>query len=126
MAARWVRRHVAAVMLAMPLVAAAPGDTPQHFASPEAAVDALVAAVHAEGATQLTDLFGKDGADVVDAGDPVVNKSTREKFVAAYEAKHSIDTTGETATLSVGEDDWPFPIPLKHTPQGWFFDVAAG
>lgn len=30
------------------------------------------------------------------------------------------------ATLSIGADDWPVPIPLKHAAQGWSFDVVAG
>ncbi len=33
---------------------------------------------------------------------------------------------GDAATLSIGTDDWPFPIPLKHASEGWSFDVAAG
>ena len=60
------------------------------------------------------------------AGDPVANEAQREKFMAAYDAKHAIDVHGDEATLSIGTDDWPFPIPLKHAPQGWSFGVAAG
>jgi hypothetical protein len=122
----WVRRQLAVAVLALPLLAAAPADTQQHFATPEDAVTALVAAVHGDDPGQLTALFGPDGVAVISTGDPVENQNNRDRFVAAYDTKHSIDTSGETATLSIGTDDWPFPIPLKHTPEGWFFDVAAG
>ncbi len=116
-----------AVLLALPLLAAAPpGDTPQHFASPDAAIDMLVAALRVNDVAQLRGLFGQAGLDDVSAGDPVANKAQREKFLAAYDAKHAIDAKGDEATLSIGADDWPFPIPLKHAPQGWSFDVAAG
>jgi hypothetical protein len=71
-------------------------------------------------------LFGQAGLKDLDAGAPVANAAQREKFVAAYQAKHATDVNGDTAILSIGADDWPFPIPLKHSPQGWSFDVAAG
>jgi len=116
-----------AVLLVLPLVAAAAsGDASQPFASPNAAIDKLVAAVRADDVAQLRALFGPAGLQDVDAGDPVANQAQRQKFIAAYDAKHAIDVKGDTATLSIGADDWPFPIPLKHAPQGWSFDVAAG
>jgi hypothetical protein len=119
----WLR----AAVLAMPLLAAAPAsDTPQQFASPDAAVDSLVAAVRSNDAAQLRALFGQAGLHDVSAGDPVANAALRQKFIAAYDAKHAIDVQGDMATLSIGNDTWPFPIPLKRASQGWSFDEAAG
>jgi hypothetical protein len=116
-----------AVLLALPLLAAAPaGDTVQQFASPDAAVDTLVTAVRANDVAQLRALFGQAGLRDVSAGDPVADAAQRQKFIAAYDAKHAIDVKGDVATLSIGNDDWPFPIPLEHASQGWSFDVAAG
>ncbi len=126
MRANWFRLRLGAAALALPLLAAAPIPSLEHFASPDAAVDALVAAVGTEGPTKLAALFGEAGMQVVGSGDPVVDQANREKFVAAYNAKHAIDTKDDTATLSIGANDWPFPIPLKHDAQGWSFDVAAG
>ena len=114
------------ILLALPLLAAAPPDTLQQFVSPEAAIDTLVAAVRANDATQLRALFGQAGLQVVSAGDPVADAALRQKFITAYDARHAIDVKGDAATLSIGTDDWPFPIPLKHAAQGWSSDVAAG
>jgi hypothetical protein len=115
------------VVLALPLLAAAPAaDTAKQFASPQAAIDALVAAVRSADVAQFRALFGPAGLQVVSAGDPVANQTQRQKFIAAYDAKHAIDVNGDEATLSIGADDWPFPIPLKHGAKGWSFDVAAG
>jgi hypothetical protein len=120
-------RWLVAVLLVLPLLAAAPpGDAVQHFASPDAAIEALVTAVRTHDTAQLHVIFGVAGSQVVSAGDPVANQTQREKFLAAYDAKHAIDVQGDTAKLSIGADDWPFPIPLEHTAQGWAFDVAAG
>lgn len=127
MHSRSFRPWLGTVLLALPLLGAAPAsDTLQHFASPDAAVDALVAAVRADDVVHLRALFGKAGLQDVSAGDPVANEAQRQKFVAAYDAKHAIDVKGDRATLSIGADDWPFPIPLDHAAQGWSFDVAAG
>jgi hypothetical protein len=116
-----------AVLLALPLLAAAPPvDTPQHFASPDAAMDTLVAAVRVDDVAQLRALFGRAGLHDVSAGDSVANQAQRQKFLSAYDSKHAIDVKDDEARLSIGADDWPFPIPLKHAPQGWSFDVAAG
>jgi hypothetical protein len=122
-----LRTWFAPILLALPLLAAAPAtDSPAHFATPDAAIDSLVKAVRANNVAELGALFGKAGLADVNAGDPVANEAQRQKFVAAYDAKHAVDVKDEEATLSIGADDWPFPIPLKHAPQGWSFDVAAG
>ena len=44
-----------------------------------------------------------------------------------YDAKHSIKTEGNRrATLVLGPDDFPFPIPLVSTRTGWEFDADEG
>jgi hypothetical protein len=124
---RSVRLRFGIILLALPLLAAAPeGDAPRHFDSADAAVDKLVAAVRADDVTQLRLLFGQAGLRDLDAGDPVANATQRDRFVSAYEAKHAVGVNGDTATLLIGADDWPFPIPLKHSRRGWSFDMAAG
>ena len=124
---RFFKSWLGVVLLALPLLAAAPsGKVPGRFASPDAAVDSLVAALRAGDVAQLRKLFGEAGLRDVSAGDPVANATQRDKFVAAYDTKHAIDVKGDTATLSIGADDWPFPIPLTHASHGWSFDVAAG
>ena len=44
-----------------------------------------------------------------------------------YDAKHSIKAeSNKKATLMLGPDDFPFPIPLVNTKTGWEFDTSAG
>ena len=51
----------------------------------------------------------------------------RQRFLSAYDAKHSIKADGnKKATLIIGADDFPFPIPLVNNRTGWEFDAAAG
>ncbi len=120
------RIRLCAAALCLPLLAAAPANTPTHFASPDIAVDSLVTALRNGDRATLRSLFGDAGSQIVLSGDPVADAEAKEKFLAAYAAGHSIDAKSDAAMLLIGKDDWPFPIPLKHDAQGWTFDVAAG
>jgi hypothetical protein len=97
------------------------------FASPEAAVEALVKAAGSDDTSSLVNLLGKETEPLVDSGDPVQDKNGREKFLQEYKAAHSFDNSveGET-TLVIGEDKWPFPFPLIQTDGRWQFDSSAG
>jgi hypothetical protein len=118
---------IAAMLLtgAPPLAAGAPA--PRGFASPEQAVDALVAAARANGMAALDRLFGPAGRQLVSSGDPVADKAGRARFVAAYDSMHKIDREGDgRAVLLVGQDNWPMPIPLIRRGSSWYFDAKAG
>ena len=61
------------------------------------------------------------------SGDDVADRAAMTKFVAAYDARHAIVRSGDDrATVTVGTDDWPLPIPLVRSGGQWRFDGAAG
>jgi hypothetical protein len=98
----------------------------QAYKTPEAAASALAAAVKA-GPKDILKVLGSAGEDVVDSGDDVADKDAREKFSSAYDTKHSVSIENDKkASLVIGPDDFPFPIPLVHTKGGWEFDTDAG
>jgi Protein of unknown function (DUF2950) len=109
----------------------AAADTPTgrqtHFPSPQSAVDALVAANRDNNEPALLAIFGADGARLIHSGDPVEDRRGRAGFVAAFDAGHKIELDGDDkATLSVGAQEWPLPIPLIRETTGWRFDTDAG
>ena len=107
--------------------AAAPALAQEQFNTPNAAVDALVGAAKSGDAKAILAVLGPDGQAIVSSGDPVADSNTREKFVAEYDAKHAIEPEGDgTQTLIIGDDDWPFPIPLVNKAGEWQFDTGAG
>lgn len=58
---------------------------------------------------------------------PTVPACIRPGFIAAYDAKHQVTTEGDQkAVLKIGNDDFPFPIPLSRKGGAWKFDTAAG
>ncbi|UGA41657.1 DUF2950 domain-containing protein [Bradyrhizobium quebecense] len=99
----------------------------QAYPSPEDAVAALAAAVKSGTNRAVLKVLGNAAEDLVASGDEVADAETRRSFASAYDARHSVKTDGnKKATLVLGSDDFPFPIPLVNTKNGWEFDTEAG
>ena len=97
------------------------------FATPEDAVRALIAAVSADKVDDLLQIFGPEGRELMEAADPASARRGRQVFgAAAAEGWRLVDQAGGAKTLVVGNEDWPFPVPLIREPKGWRFDTAAG
>lgn len=99
----------------------------QAYPSPEDAAASLAAAVRTGTRGAILKVLGNDAEDIVESGDDVADAETRQRFLSAYDAAHSIKAEGnKKATLMLGADDFPFPIPLVNSRSGWEFDAAAG
>jgi Protein of unknown function (DUF2950) len=96
------------------------------FATPEAAVKALIAALKSDDERELLSIFGTAGKKLISSGDPVSDKQRREKFVSDYDRKNSMTQEGGKIVLNIGDQDWPFPIPLVKKGDQWVFDTQAG
>ncbi len=107
--------------------AKAAGAKPMEFASPQQAVDALIAAARADEAKDLLKIFGSAGRKLVHSGDAVADREGRARFVARYESGNKIVQEGEDkAILEIGPDQWPFPIPMIRQGNAWHFNTKAG
>jgi len=97
------------------------------FATPEDAVVALVDSDKASDAGALRALFGAEGETVLASGDPIMDQRNREVFLVAYaEQAMLMAVTPNSSILYIGNEQWPFPIPLVKEGQTWRFDTAAG
>jgi hypothetical protein len=93
------------------------------FESPEAAVEAFVAALEANDLPALRGMLGPDAEGLLESGDSLQDKDDRSAFVAAYRARHSLDTDGDDRrVLVVGAKDWPFPVPIVKRGGRWHLD----
>lgn len=99
----------------------------QSFESPQAGVTALINAVKASDEPALRTIFGPDGSKLLSSGDAVEDAQSRTIFNKAFDEANKIVLEGEAqATLVIGKDEWPMPIPLVKGHDGWHFDTVKG
>jgi hypothetical protein len=99
------------------------------FGSPQQAAGALVAAAEQFDVPRLIELFGPAGEEIVLTGEYAQDRQRASDFVAKTREKMtvSIDPKARNrAYLIIGNEDWPFPVPLVKRGGTWSFDGAAG
>ncbi len=124
-------KNLAGLLLAMTLCsvvyAAAPNE--EMFSSPKEAVQAVLQACKSDDNNALLKIFGPDGKDIVESGDPSDDKDRRAMFVESAGKKYKLiadPMNKDKMILSIGKEDWPFPIPLVQQDGRWYFDSAQG
>jgi hypothetical protein len=119
-----------ALVLALPLRAAAQDEAKagaRTFATADEAVGALAQATKAGDLNALLALFGPEGKDLVDTSDPATARRNGEVFAVAFKEGHRLVDAGvDRKELVLGNESWPFPVPLVKGAGGWSFDAAAG
>lgn len=98
------------------------------YATPEEAAQALINAAADSDMEALRTVLGPQ-ADELSSGDPVADAADREAFIEAAVTAAGIEQeegVENIATLVIGEDDWPFAIPLVKENDQWRFDMEAG
>ena len=97
------------------------------FATPEDAVKALIAAAKADKIDEVIAIFGPDGQTLVDSSDAATARRNRDVFLVATAERWRLEERGAgDRMLVVGNEDWPFPVPLVKDGDKWRFDTAAG
>ncbi len=114
-----------ALMLALPPATAA---TPQEtFATPEAAVDALMAALKADSDSAMIAIFGDAHKNLVTSSDRAATSATRAKIVAAMQTLRVLrEPSPNRRVLVIGDEAWPMPIPIVRAGDRWRFATEEG
>lgn len=100
---------------------------PRAFDSPERATEALVAALCADDRAALFDVLGGDADKVLGSGDQVADRDAVATFLESYERRHALERTDDSASIVVGDNGWPMPIPIVRDSKGlWSFDTETG
>jgi len=111
------------VAWSMPIMAAA---TQKLFSTPEDALKGLVEAVKINDRAVLDQIFGPSSKDLL-SGDAVQDAAESEEFAKHVAEKTSLVKENESKVIIyLGNENWPFPIPLVKTNGQWFFDTEAG
>lgn len=97
------------------------------FKSPEEATQGLINALRSNDTKELLAVFGPAGKNIISSGDEVADKEARELFVKAYEEMNKLENeTDKKVILVIGNNEWPFPLPIMKKGEIWFFDTVAG
>jgi hypothetical protein len=96
------------------------------FASPQEGMEAFASAVKAHDQAALRAILGPGGEAILNSGDRVADRDTRDRFTTSYTEAHKVDQRDGKAWIVVGKDDWPLPIPLVQQGSQWYFDSNAG
>ena len=117
-----------ALLLALPALSGAsrPAPPQRSFQSPEEARQALIVAVQAKDHRELGAIFGPAQQDL-EPGDPVEQAAEFEHFSREVAEGVRLEVQGDAkAILKIGDQKWPFPIPLVKKGDSWQFDTVAG
>jgi len=99
------------------------------FNTTQQAADELVDAAEKFDVHALEEIFGPDGDDIVLSGEYPQDRQRASDFAAEARKKKSVSLDpkkGSRAFLLVGDEDWPFPVPLVKLGARWYFDARAG
>ena len=99
------------------------------FPTAEEAANALIDAAEKYDEQGLLAILGPDSYDIIHTGEPARDREVAAKFASEARTKNNIalqPKNSRRAFLNIGEDDWPFPVPLVKGPGGWSFDSKAG
>jgi hypothetical protein len=120
-----IGRLALALLLALPLAATAAEQ--KTFGTPDEAVDALAAALKADDDAALVAIFGDKHKELVVTPDRGANSATRARAVAAMQTFRRLDDQGsDRRVLVIGDQAWPFPIPLVKSGERWRFATEQG
>jgi len=97
------------------------------FKTPEEAAKSLADALRSNNTKELLAIFGTAGKGIISSGDKVADKAESERFVKNYEEMNKLEKeTDKKVILVVGNQEWPFPIPMVKKGETWVFDTKAG
>jgi len=123
---------VAAVLLCLP-AASATSQTVERkgksFATAEEAANALIEAAEKFDELALAEILGPDSYDIIHTGEPARDREIAQKFAEQARIKNNISLQPKNprrAILAIGEDDWPFAVPIVKVGSTWSFDSKAG
>lgn len=100
---------------------------PATYASAQDALEAMMGALAAEDRDAVLTVFGRESADFLSAGDPDEDAANRALLLELFAEGFQLEPQDDgSVVIALGDEDWPFPIPVAMSGDGWAFDIEAG
>jgi hypothetical protein len=99
------------------------------FTTADQAAAALIDAAEKFDVSLLHEILGLGSAGLVETEDTVQDKQRAETFAAKAREKTAVTPDPRNrnrAILSVGNEDWPYPVPIVKRGRAWYFNAPAG
>jgi len=96
------------------------------FASPEEAVSALRAATTLSDTNALREILGPASDELLNPDRIQATNELKNFSAALAQTNQLVRSSDKLVILEVGDDLWPFPVPLAKMDGGWFFDTDIG
>lgn len=101
----------------------------QSFDTARAAATALLDAVAHNDTAELERIFGPQGRAILTSGDPKQDREERAEFSRLATDKNDLEPdpmNKKRMILTIGEEDWPFPVPIVEQNGKWIFATNEG
>ena len=120
--------RVCTIYAAVAMACAAPALAQERFDSPDAAAQAVIDAVDQHDSARLTAIFGPRATGILSSGDAAKDRAEQTEFARLARSKHRIESSPmhpNRAILAIGDEDWPFPVPMVRANGKWSFDASV-
>ncbi|SLN16910.1 hypothetical protein ROA7450_00492 [Roseovarius albus] len=95
------------------------------YATPQAALEALVAGLETGDAQVAVDAMDPAVADLMRVEDEGATQQNMASLLALYREGYRFVPAENAVVIELGEDGWPFPVPLMQVESGWSYDALA-
>jgi hypothetical protein len=99
---------------------------PGTFATPEEAMQALADLAGTGDKQKAEEIFTPSGVELLSSGDPAADREDALKVKQLINEKLAFEDHDGSKIALIGNDAWPFPIPLVEETGRWRFDTEAG
>ncbi len=116
------------ILAVMAFASAAPSIAQERFDSPEAAAQAVIDAADHHDSGRLAAIFGPQAKAILTSGKATQDRAEQDEFARLARTQHRIEISPisqNRAILAIGDEDWPFPVPLVKTNGKWSFDASG-
>lgn len=121
-------RSALTACLAMAFGAVPHAFSQEHFDSADAAAQAVIEGAAKHDTARLAAIFGPQGNPVLSSGNSAQDQAEQAEFSKLAQTKHQLlpdPRNPNRMVLSIGDEDWPFPVPLIKANGKWSFDASG-
>lgn len=99
----------------------------EQFDSAEAAAQSVIEAAEKHDSAKLVAIIGPGAKEILTSGDGSQDRAEQTEFARLARIRHHIEISPmnpNRAVLAIGDEDWPFPVPIRRTQGKWSFDAS--